>query len=59
MANGTEVEETWALLDNPRLHAVGEEALVHALQSRVRIGMEQTLANLEKLLETRAVDEAG
>ena len=51
VADGTQVEETWALLDNPRLHAVGEEALT-ALQSRVRIGMEQTLANLKQLLET-------
>jgi Polyketide cyclase / dehydrase and lipid transport len=48
---GTKVDETWGLLNNPRLEAVGEERL-RQLQVRNQSGMEQTLANLKQLLET-------
>jgi hypothetical protein len=48
---GTRVDETWGLLDNPRLEAVGEEAL-RQLEARNLAGMQQTLAKLKELLET-------
>jgi hypothetical protein len=47
---GTEVEETWSLLDDPRLEAVGEEVL-RKLQERNQAGMQETLANLKALFE--------
>src|ERR1700722_13404161 len=48
---GTRVEETWSLLDDPRLLEVGEERL-RQLETRNQGGMEQTLAKLKELLET-------
>jgi hypothetical protein len=45
---GTRVDETWCLLDNPRLQAVPEDQL-RGLESRNRTGMEETLANLKSL----------
>jgi hypothetical protein len=48
---GTQVEESWRLLDDPRLEAVGEEQL-RQLQIRNQADMETTLANLKRVLET-------
>jgi hypothetical protein len=48
---GTQVEESWRLLDDPRLEAVGEEQL-RQLQVRNEADMATTLANLKRLLES-------
>ena len=48
---GTLVEESWRLLDNPRLEARGEDQL-RQLQVRNQTDMETTLANLKVLLES-------
>ncbi|HEY3942734.1 MAG TPA: SRPBCC family protein [Acidimicrobiales bacterium] len=47
---GTVVDESWRLLDHPRLRELGEERL-HQLRDRNRAGMEQTLARLKELVE--------